>query len=159
MARPSATRAAQASPRDDLLARFADLQPQVRRRFDTVIRGSLPEELDGVTPHQLNLLRRLRRGPERMSELAKFVGISENAATALADRLVRLNLVERLPDTTDRRVVRLGLTDKSRPILERHYRAHRKALAAALTHISDRQISDMIRVFETIIEDVAAGGA
>src|SRR5881296_2371050 len=50
------------------------------------------------------------KGALRVSDLAGALSLSLASASALADRLVRLDVVERRPDAADRRSVRLALS-------------------------------------------------
>lgn len=56
---------------------------------------------------QVNLLRLLdRTGPQRMSELATRLDVTQSGCTALGDRVLEAGLVERDRDEADRRVDR-----------------------------------------------------
>src|SRR6266851_3497848 len=60
-----------------------------------------------------------RRDAMRMSELAEELGIGLAAASALADRMARRQLITRRPDPDDRRIVRLEAATRGRRLLER----------------------------------------
>ena len=79
----------------------------------------LDERFDGqVTMSQLQALRYLLRNEERlMSDLAEGLAISYPAATKTVERLVKKGLVVREGDPTDRRVVRVSLTDQGRNLV------------------------------------------
>src|SRR5438094_883661 len=55
--------------------------------------------------------------PIRVSDLAKRLGMSLASASALSDRLVRLEYVGRQTDPSDRRTVLLELAAKGSPLL------------------------------------------
>ena len=55
-------------------------------------------------------------GPMPMSELAESMSYDPSYVTALADRLEGLGLVERQPDSADRRVKNLVITQKGREL-------------------------------------------
>jgi len=65
-------------------------------------------------------------GPLRLSELAERMGITAPTASRAVEGLVDLGLLERLPDTADRRAVRIDVTEQGRKDVE-----GRKARAAA----------------------------
>ena len=65
-------------------------------------------ELSMSRAHLLAAL--LRHGPQRISELGGNVGISQGAASTLAEALVRDGLVERRTDPRDGRATQLALT-------------------------------------------------
>lgn len=81
---------------------------------------------------QFRALRFLRRHPQAsLSDLAEHLGTSLPAASKLIERLVEVVLVHRASDATDRRQVRLTLTDQGCQALE-------DAHAAAQARLADR---------------------
>ena len=67
----------------------------------------------GLTPqqHQALLAIRAARGAAMsIGELAEFLLVKPHSASELADRLAALGLVGRQPDTADRRVMKLHLS-------------------------------------------------
>jgi DNA-binding MarR family transcriptional regulator len=70
---------------------------------------------------QLRAMRILsHRGDRTMRDVAGCLGVAMSTATQIADRLERIGMVERRPDTTDRRVVRLALTGAGREAMAEH---------------------------------------
>ena len=100
------------TPRELLVDRYCELQPQLQRRLNALLHGEVREELHAVTEHQRVVLTVLRGQSVTMRELAKQLEVGESAATAVVDRLVRQGLVVRHDDPSDRRVVRLELSDE-----------------------------------------------
>lgn len=70
------------------------------------------------------------RGPQGMASLADALGVTPPTASRLCDRLVRKGLVRRRTDRTDRRQVRIALTDQGKRLVDvvterrRHEIAH-----------------------------------
>jgi DNA-binding MarR family transcriptional regulator len=86
-------------------------------------------ELNALPMAQLRLLWAVRFHPgSTMKDLSERLGVSQSSVTELANRLVRRNLIARLPDPEDRRVIRLSPSDFGREILERAD-AERRAMA------------------------------
>lgn len=52
------------------------------------------------------------KGPRSMKELSRFLGIAAPNLTFLVNRLVQLEMAERVPDPTDRRVIKLEIRPK-----------------------------------------------
>jgi len=75
---------------------------------DAVMRGHI------TVPQFLVLDSIARRGPLKMSGIAKELGVSTPAATGLVDRMHGLGLVARRYDPKDRRVIRIAATAKGR---------------------------------------------
>ena len=104
-------------------------EPGEQAIIDAIV-DALPEIVRGVSatrnqlsaglrmPHLRALLRIARDEGLTMGELARRVGVSFAAATQVVEQLVALELVTRERSTADRRVVRLGLTDRAHAELD-----------------------------------------
>ncbi len=69
----------------------------------------------GLTVIEWYILRALYdQDGQHASELARAVGRAATSFTPILDKLQQKDLVERRPDPTDRRAVRIYLTDKGR---------------------------------------------
>ncbi|MFE4690455.1 MULTISPECIES: MarR family winged helix-turn-helix transcriptional regulator [unclassified Streptomyces] len=84
----------------------------------------------GITPAQFRLLRTTAHyeGAPRMADLAERLDVVPRAVTTLVDGLEASGRVRRAPDPTNRRVVRIEITEEGREVL-RSMRAARKAAA------------------------------
>lgn len=106
-----------------------------------------------MTGAQLRLLYLLdMRGPQRMTELARAVGVTLPAATAAVERAVRAGLVRREADASDRRIVRVAVTPAGRRASARMKRLHEEKLRAVLERLSPRRRAELVRYFERIHE-------
>lgn len=147
-----------AASREQLIDRFFELRPVLHRRFDTELGRELRDELQSVTVHQLTALSRLKQGALTMRELAKELGVSESAATAITERLVRQDLVERSDDPTDRRVVRVSLSASGLRLVDRIHDTVREKTAELVAMLSDRQLAQLIDILETLAKPRELGG-
>lgn len=152
-------RPGRSSPRPDgtalvdraaLVDRILDLGPALARCLSTRLPAALRAELGSVTVHQLEALTHLARGPRTMTELARELGVTESAATALADRLVRQDLARRQADTADRRVVLLALSERAARALGLFQEAKRAATAEQLAVLSDAQLASLADLLEAL---------
>jgi len=118
----------------------------------------------GITPGQTNaLLILFLHDGLTMGELSAEIYLAESAATRLVDRLVKMNLVKRMGDDKDRRVVRVYLTAYGRQLASLVFerRSHRfNNLANHLTP-EEREmlvlsVKAVLRVFEEIETESAA---
>ncbi|WP_030686102.1 MarR family winged helix-turn-helix transcriptional regulator [Streptomyces globisporus] len=84
----------------------------------------------GITPAQSRLLRTVAHfgEPPRMTDLAARLEVVPRAVTSLVDGLEAGDRVRRVPDPSNRRVVRIELTDAGRATL-RELRSARRAAA------------------------------
>lgn len=94
----------------DVDMRLAGLVVELMDRTRQTVREVGEEE--GLSIPQLDVLRRLRRGPSPMRRLAVQMNCEASNLTGLVDRLEARGLVERLPYPEDRRVKCVALTRK-----------------------------------------------
>lgn len=97
---------------EDFLFLIHDVAQLMRRHADKRAR------LHGMTRAQWAVLARLERQPGiTQNDLAYATDVEPITVGRLVDRLEEGGFVQRSPDPADRRVWRLSLTDKARPIL------------------------------------------
>ncbi len=143
-----------AASRAKLARRFVVLQKTLGLRFRAAIPADVREEMSQVTHHQLEAMSVIGRGPVTMSELAAAMGTtSMSAMTQLADRMVKMGLVDRHADESDRRVVRLALTEKSRNAVTQYLDAHQKAVLTAFDHLDDDELTSLMAILEKLVDD------
>ncbi|ARX88736.1 MarR family winged helix-turn-helix transcriptional regulator [Streptomyces alboflavus] len=95
----------------------------------------------GVTPAQSRLLRTLAHyeQPPRMADLAERLEVVPRAVTSLVDGLEASDMVRRVPDPTNRRVIRIELTDGGLKALGRLRGARRAAAEDILAPLDAAQ--------------------
>lgn len=83
------------------------------RQSDEIIKGkiSLPQFLI------LGYLYKSREAA--MSEISRYMATTLSASTGIVDRMINAGLVERRREESDRRVVKIKLTEKGRKIIAR----------------------------------------
>lgn len=139
-------------PRHELTDRIFELRTVMKRLFGAGIYRELREELQSVTIHQLTALGHLKAGSVTMRELAKELDVTESSATAVTDRLVRQRLVERLSDPTDRRVVRLALSEDGAALVKRLDEAAASKIGEMVTALTDGQLTQLVDILETLAD-------
>ncbi|MGW5424046.1 MarR family winged helix-turn-helix transcriptional regulator [Streptomyces sp. NPDC003943] len=95
----------------------------------------------GITPAQFRLLRTVAHyeEPPRMADLAARLEVVPRAVTSLVDGLEAAGRVRRVPDPTNRRVVRIELTDAGRDTLRELRSARRGAAEDILAPLTVEQ--------------------
>lgn len=82
----------------------------------------------GLTGAQHQLLLAVRGHPDRrgptVGEVSEYLLLRQHSTVELIDRAVAAGLLQRTPDPTDRRVVRLRLTRAGHGVLRRLTQAH-----------------------------------
>jgi DNA-binding MarR family transcriptional regulator len=154
-----------ASPPDETILWLEVVLPSIMRR----LMGS--EDMDTTLAQlplaQLRLLQALYQDqgapspPEgnTMGRLSERLHVRQNALTQAADRLVHNGLAERCSDPSDRRVVRLRLTETGRAWMQARRQRRRGHIARLLDCLSEADRSaflQSVRVLEAASERLAA---
>jgi DNA-binding MarR family transcriptional regulator len=104
-----------------------------------------------ITPPQFDALLVLREyGELTMGELCQKMFLACSTATDLIDRMERNELIERVRDTADRRVIRLRVLDKGSDVIDEVLKARRTYLAAILSEIDVADKERLIQSLEQI---------
>ena len=142
-----------ARSRAELIDEFLDLQPRMHRRLTRVIPPDVHAEMGAVTFQQMHALHVIaRRSGVTMGELAGCLeAASLSSATQMADRLVKLGLVERMSDPGDRRLVRVTLSPRGRDLLRRREAAWREGMGKALEGLTDEECATLVRLLERAV--------
>ncbi len=82
----------------------------------------------------------LRHGLLPISEVGKRLYISKPYMTRLVNDLITEDLVERLPDTSDRRIINIRITGKGRERIEEIGALFKDDIEALLSDLSDEDI-------------------
>jgi DNA-binding MarR family transcriptional regulator len=106
----------------------------------------------GISLPQYRLLVSVSGGPQRASELAASVGVSRPTLTSLVDGLEQAGLLRRVPVPTDRRGIRLELTEGGRMATARAERA----LTARLLRLIDGDARDVVQIVKGVVSGVSA---
>ncbi|GAB6875661.1 hypothetical protein JCM13210_03870 [Thermaerobacter litoralis] len=112
-----------------------------------------------ITPPQFDALLVLMRHPElTMGELCQHLYLASSTVTDLVDRLERQQLVQRVRDPEDRRVIRLRLLPRARELLDAVLEARRAYLARVLAHLDpvDRRV--LLRSLERLVDAIRREG-
>jgi MarR family transcriptional regulator, organic hydroperoxide resistance regulator len=119
----------------------------------------------GLTPHGLTVLAYLEHGSGlTQRELARRCGISPSTLNHTVDHLTRSGWVERRRDTTDRRLVRLGLTESGHRHLGQVREAADDQIEPLLSHLAAadepavrRFLLETVTRFQEMEEDPVLG--
>ena len=108
----------------------------------------------GVTPAQSRLLRTLAHydEPPRMADLAERLEVVPRAVTTLVDGLEASGKVRRAPDPTNRRVIRIELTDDGRKALSELRGARRSAAEEILAPLSNDQRESLGGLLDALVD-------
>lgn len=88
-----------------IMKEMIDIQQKSKMFVNLLSKG------ESLSQNQLVLLLQLKiNGAMRATEIADFFNITPGAVTSMCDKLEKLNLVQRIRENEDRRVVKMTLT-------------------------------------------------
>ncbi len=133
-----------ASVWDDLIClqpRFKSLLPENLVRVKASLRalhlkGGAKRTLNYVLFYRIGVILSNERKPITMSELSHALAVPTNTATHMVDWMVKSGYIERLPDPTDRRMVRVELTPGGKELyrtINRFIQQHAEKILAEFT--------------------------
>ncbi|MFE9017236.1 MarR family winged helix-turn-helix transcriptional regulator [Streptomyces sp. NPDC007808] len=133
---------------------------RLTRRVHRIQKRHLQECGLGITPAQSRLLRTLAHydAPPRMADLAERLEVVPRAVTTLVDGLEASGKVRRAPDPTNRRVIRIELTDDGRKALRELHGARRSAAKEILAPLTDGQRAVLGELLDALIDGTATRG-
>jgi DNA-binding MarR family transcriptional regulator len=133
---------------------------RLTRRVHRIQKRQLEQRGLGVTPAQSRLLRTLAHysSPPRMADLAERLEVVPRAVTTLVDALEASGKVRRVPDPTNRRVIRIELTDDGQKALRELHSARRSAAEEILAPLTDEQRELLGGLLDTLVDGMPAGG-
>ncbi|WP_210571236.1 MarR family transcriptional regulator [Streptomyces sp. NBC_00457] len=138
---------------------LADQLLRFTRRVHRIQKRHIEQSGLGVTPAQSRLLRTLAHyeAPPRMADLAERLEVVPRAVTSLVDGLEASGKVRRVPDPSNRRVIRIELTDDGRKALGELHGARRAAadeILAPLTHVERAVLGTLL---DTLVDKTHHG--
>jgi DNA-binding MarR family transcriptional regulator len=111
-----------------------------------------------LTISQIRVLVFLYQEPQRMGNIAGFLGSILSSATSLIDRLVEKGLVERMPDPSDRRVVVCALTPQGQEAIEQFWRIGRVRITELAEQLDPAELKDVVHAMELLHRAAQAVG-
>jgi len=128
------------------------------KAVDDVLEEKLLTEVAGkqLTPSLLNVLELVAfTEVGTLSELAVFLGISTPAASKAVDKLVRRNLLSRTGGESDRRSIRLTLTEEGRRMLAAYDFARNNRLTDLFSQFPPNELKEVATLLDRISTSVA----
>lgn len=135
--------------KEQLTARLVGLMQLISSQ----VRPVPPEEWSDVelTMPQWRTLALLNRGPGRMSEVAAYLGSSLSSATSMIDRLVNKQLVARMQNPADRRVVSCRLTALGQAQVDWFWRMGRKKIEQVSDILNREELEAAVHAMEVLL--------
>lgn len=147
---------------DDLVGQLTEQLTRAFRRIRHATRAELAPH--GITFAQARVLRTLDKAglPMRVGDIAASIEIAPRSATSMVDALESAGLVRRGADPSDRRSVRVQMTEDGRALLGR-VRAARRAgaeqLFGGLRREQQAQLLALLDALNSVERDAQAAPA
>jgi DNA-binding MarR family transcriptional regulator len=108
-----------------------------------------------VSRTEVGVLRNLRAGPRRITELAAEERVTQPAITLLVNRLEERGWVQRVPDPSDRRAVLVSLTPDGEAVFERLRAEYRALLHEEMASLDDEEVATLASAVEILDKLIA----
>lgn len=103
------------------------------------------------TPHQMRLLYNVdSEGCKPMKHYSKKLLISKPNMSSLVSKMVDNELIEREEDDSDRRIIKIKISDKGAIALEEHRHDIKEKVLNKLSVLNDEDIEALNKSFKTI---------
>ena len=93
-----------------------------------------------------------RSAPEAptITEIAQHLAISKSNMTPIIDKLLLENMIDRVEDPKDRRVLRIALTQKAWDLLQVHANKFKETIQQRIVNLSTEDLATLNSVLPTI---------
>ena len=139
-----------------LLDKFWEVIPPAWFQARARIRGAAAEQFN-LTVEQFHVLRRIRRGFDSVSTIAEDARTSRPAVSKAVDGLVNRGLVSRLTDASDRRHIRLSLTEEGARVMDGIFSEANAWLDSKLARLSEAEQEQVIQALDLLHKTLEDG--
>ncbi|MDC3415700.1 MarR family winged helix-turn-helix transcriptional regulator [Aquibacillus salsiterrae] len=103
-----------------------------------------------TAPQFVALQRLLEEGDLTVGELSNKINLACSTTTDLVDRMEKNEIVERVRDEKDRRVVRIHLLDKGKTIINEVIEKRQNYLGEVLENVPTEQVDALYSILELL---------
>ncbi|RNB83855.1 MarR family transcriptional regulator [Brevibacillus nitrificans] len=126
-----------------------DLLKRLNKTFGTMATKELCKY--GLTVPQLVVIRQISIEPRTIGQISKAVDLSYSTVSGIIDRLEREQLVERVRDENDRRVVWIRKTEKITELFEKVDLLSGEIYKQHFNSFSDEELNNIINSLEALV--------
>lgn len=109
-----------------------------------------PQDISLSQVQALDILK--TEGPRPSTYLSQALGVTSGGMTVIADKLVRQNLVRRISDASDRRVVKLEITDAGRAALDDLQEKRIALMEKLFRPLQDEELHRLVEMYRKLLE-------
>ncbi|SHN07538.1 MarR family winged helix-turn-helix transcriptional regulator [Gracilibacillus kekensis] len=107
-----------------------------------------------TTPQFIALQFLLEDGDLTLGELSKKINLAFSTTTDLVDRMEKNDIVERVKDTKDRRVVRIHLLERGKVIIREVIEKRQQYLGEVLTNVKEEDMGQLSRLLHIMHQEM-----
>ncbi|GED34579.1 MULTISPECIES: MarR family winged helix-turn-helix transcriptional regulator [Brevibacillus] len=126
-----------------------DLLKRLNKTFGTMATKELCKY--GLTVPQLVVIRQISIEPRTIGQISKAVDLSYSTVSGIIDRLEREQLVERVRDENDRRVVWIRKTEKITELFEKVDLLSGEIYKQHFNSFSEEELNNIINSLEALV--------
>ena len=147
----------------ELMKRFMSLRPkltlsehmlQFKKKME-VVRSKMENPEDRSFIFRILILLAQNDQPITMSELSTELNVPMSTATRIVDSLVASDFVERVNDSKDRRVVRVGMSKSGRELYEQGMNFNKQRITRLLQDFSDDEQAQFLKLMNKLFDSLA----
>ena len=144
----------------DLVQRYMRLRPrliqpeyivQFKKKMAS-LRNSSHSAEDHEFLFRIFVLLSENKDPVTMSELSSTLNVPMSTATRIVDGLVKNGMAERVQDSNDRRIVRVGMSKTGREIYEMGMAYNKQRIAKLLKDFSAEEQEQLLRLMNKLFD-------
>ena len=136
--------------------------------FSEEVAALIPRLMQGVFKRQTDILGKGKitipqyvcldfigtRGPVMMKEIASALNITLPAATGLIDRLYITGFVKRVFEPSDRRIIRIILTEKGKKAVKEVKEKRKAAIRDVFSHLSEDERQQYLKILKKVVDNL-----
>ena len=147
----------------ELVQRFIHLRPKLvvpehverfRRQMQNLKLGGATNQEDRAYVFRLAIIVERAGTPPTMGELSTELGIPLSSATRIVDGLVGANFIERIPDESDRRVVRVRMTETGREIYQSVMEFNKQRITHMLSKFTLEEQTQLLHLMNKLFDSL-----
>lgn len=130
-----------------------ELEMSLRRLFRTLRKGLNELYTDYIPSNEFAVLQTLHKSsPLMASEIANELKVSSSHITAVTDRLVGKNYIQRVRSDSDRRIVYLEITEDGKKIANEMDLIKNEYLAIKFSNLSEEEMKLMVAASTKLLD-------
>jgi DNA-binding MarR family transcriptional regulator len=128
---------------EQIAAHWIQLLPQFYNKMNKS--NATPKKQSDLTHLQFHILEELfqEKAGISMTQLANNISISKQQLTPLMNKLEELGYVARVKDNTDKRVMKINLSEEGKTIVSKRWEEFHAVLCERLQNLSEDDLIDL----------------